>query len=284
MLPCEGAVSQPTSDEKRAAFAATIAPDDERIQRAFARVPREAFLPPGPWQAVRFQPTGFATQTTSDPYVDVPIVLIAEKQLTNGQPSAHAKWIGAAAPKDGERVIHIGAGAGFYTAILAELVGSTGRVIAYEIEPDLVAAARKNLAPWSWVEVRDSGEIEGSADVIYVSAGATHVPRAWLDALAPGGRMVIPITAHVPNIPHGVGMMLRIEHRGDDAWPATVITRVGIYDASGARDANAEAQVLRAFVRTDVDALSVVRAAHPQTDACIVHVEGSCIQSGAIKR
>lgn len=270
----------------RAAFAAAIAPHAPRIRDAFARVPREAFLPPGPWQIVRLGERTIAIEPSADAApervdVDAPIMLVADKQLTNGQPSAHATWLAAADPRIGDRVIHVGAGAGYYTAILAELVGPSGRVVAHEIEPALVAAARANLAAWPWATVEAGSAIAGPADVIYVNAGATHVPPTWLDALAPGGRMLIPITAHVPaiaSVGHGFGFMLRLERGDGERWPATIVSPVGIYDAAGVRKADAEAQVLRALGRGALGRLVVARDGHPRGDGCVVHVAGSCVQ------
>ena len=98
---------------------------------------------------------------------------------------------------EGETIVQIGAGAGYYTAILATLVGRQGRVIAYEIEPDIAERAAANLARYPQVEVRARSGVDDlpAADAIYVNAAATHPLRAWLDALKPGGRLVFPLQA-----------------------------------------------------------------------------------------
>src|ERR1700738_1748604 len=62
------------------------------------------------------------------------------------QPSLHAALIAAPAPQPGEHVLHIGVGVGYYTAILAELVGATGRVTAIEYDAELAARATANFA------------------------------------------------------------------------------------------------------------------------------------------
>ena len=69
-----------------------------------------------------------------------------ERGVNNGSPSLHAGWLHALSLRDGERVAHVGAGTGYYTAILAELVGRKGRVLAIEFDPALTEAARANLA------------------------------------------------------------------------------------------------------------------------------------------
>jgi protein-L-isoaspartate(D-aspartate) O-methyltransferase len=102
---------------------------------------------------------------------------LPKRNLNNGQPSLHAALIAAAAPQPGEHVLHIGVGVGYYTAILAELVGATGRVTAIEYDAELAARATANLAPTPHVGVvhGDGTRIAFEpADVIYVNAGATR--------------------------------------------------------------------------------------------------------------
>ena len=79
-------------------------------------------------------------------YTDDVIGILPERNLNNGQPSLHAALIAAAAPQPGEHVVHIGAGVGYYTAILAELVGIAGRVTAIEFDAELAVRARANFA------------------------------------------------------------------------------------------------------------------------------------------
>jgi hypothetical protein len=113
---------------------------------AFANVPREAFVGPGPWlisdgEGYRLTPDADASQL----YANVLVALDGERELNNGRPGTHAPWLEALAPLPGEHVVHVGAGAGYYTAILAALVGLSGRVTAIEIEPALIAQLRRNV-------------------------------------------------------------------------------------------------------------------------------------------
>lgn len=177
-------------------MAAASRSPDPRLERAFETVPREAFLPPGPWRIVA---NGrFINTPSADPaylYQDVLVTLDAAKSINNGEPSLHAAWLGAIAPQSGEAVTQIGAGMGYYTAILAMLVLPDGTVTAFEIEERLADSARRNLAPFEGVTV-----IQGDAtkmglpasDVIYVCAGVAAPPADWLAALKPGGRMIFP--------------------------------------------------------------------------------------------
>lgn len=256
---------------------------------AFATVPRERFLGPGPW-SVGATPSSYEQTPDSSVehiYRDVVVAIDPAKQLNNGQPSAHAKWILAAAPRAGDSVLHIGCGTGYYTAIFAEMVGRAGRVVAYDVEADLVARATANLAPWPYARafVGDASNPSGNYDVIYVNAGATHARREWLDSLRSGGRLVIPLTMHTPQFPqHGVGMVVAIEHVGE-RWPLRVVSPVGIYDCVGARDPEAESQIgrlmarARAGERMVTSGLVIVREPHERTAACQLHVDGFCISA-----
>ena len=167
---------------------------DPQVEAAFAAVAREDFLGPGPWHIVRWG-GGYRATPDADPiylYTDDVIGILPKRNLNNGQPSLHAALIAAAAPQPGEHVLHIGVGVGYYTAILAELVGATGRVTAIEYDAELAARATANLAQTPHVRVvhGDGTRIAFEpADVIYVNAGATRPADAWLDRLKEGGRL-----------------------------------------------------------------------------------------------
>lgn len=167
-----------------------------RVEEAFAFVPREAFLTPPPWTI--FAPGGLFTSETSDPaelYQDVLVVLDRERGINNGQPSLHAAWLAALDPKPGEVAVHVGAGTGYYTALLAALVGPGGEVHAYEIEAHLAAIARRNLAALPAVTVHAASGVGAAlppSDVVYVNASASAPDVAWLKGLKPGGRLIFP--------------------------------------------------------------------------------------------
>src|SRR6202035_5242368 len=140
---------------------------------------REDFLGAGPWFVLRaFR--DYVTTPEPDPvylYTNDIVGIVPEPRLNNGPPSLHAHLIHQASPALGEHVVHIGAGTGYYTAILAHLVGPPGQVTGIEYDSELAARAKVNLAPRPNVEV-----IEGDgalvsfdqADVIYVNAGCTR--------------------------------------------------------------------------------------------------------------
>jgi protein-L-isoaspartate(D-aspartate) O-methyltransferase len=242
---------------KRVMFAAGAS--DRRVEAAFAAVPREAFLEPGPWQIVRWSfvsnSRGYLDTPSADPvyiYDDVIVALLPERNLNNGQPSLHAWLIASAAPTAGEHVVHIGVGFGYYTAILAHLVGSHGRVTAIEYDAELAARSARNLAAWPPANVvtGDGTKVDFSpADVIYVNAGATHPLPHWLDRLAEGGRLIVPLTeAGFPMGDARRGAVFRIERHGDD-YAARRISPVAIFPCGGGRDSDAEAALGAAFAK-----------------------------------
>ena len=191
---------------------------DPRLERIFELVPREAFLPRGPWK-IMVADTYFETPSADPAYLyqNALVALDADKGINNGEPFLHAAWIGAVAPQPGETVVHIGAGSGYYTAILSMLVLPNGRVNAFEIEADLAAAARHNLEPFESVSVTSGDAVSlplPQADLIYVNAGVVAPPLHWLRALRPGGRMIFPwrpsktvgIAALVTRTPSGLDL------------------------------------------------------------------------------
>lgn len=221
-----------------------------RIEEAFATVARESYVGPGPWKI--FTRQGYIDTPSADPvflYQDVLVGLAAERTINNGEPSLHARCLAVAAPARGERVVHVGAGVGYYTAILATLVGAAGRVTAYEIEPDLAATAIRNLDALANVEVLARSAIGTplpEADVIYVNAGATHPPSEWLDALRPGGRLIMPLTASARS-----GMMILITALGDQRFAAQAVCHAGFIPCIGARDDGAAHALAQALARGD---------------------------------
>jgi protein-L-isoaspartate(D-aspartate) O-methyltransferase len=121
---------------------------DSRIQQAFATVPRELFLGPGPWKIGREDGTYLETPD-HDPahvYTDSVISIVPERGLNNGQPSFHVRLMAHAAPRSGEHAVHVGAGVGYYSALLAEPVGPAGRVTAIEFDSELARCAKSNLS------------------------------------------------------------------------------------------------------------------------------------------
>jgi protein-L-isoaspartate(D-aspartate) O-methyltransferase len=237
---------------------AQVQVDDPRLEAAYATVRREDFLGPGPWVIPRWY-GGRVPTPSDDPvylYVDGVVQIIAERHLNNGQPSGHAKWIDSAAIREGDHVVHVGTGTGYYTAILAHLVGPSGRVTGIEIDAGLAARAKASLAALAHVHVvqGDGATVPfDAADVIYVNAGTTGPAEAWLDGLAEGGRLMLPLTSDkgfMSNDPPVAierrGAFFRIERRADE-YLAQWITPVAIIPCESCRDPESEAALAAAF-------------------------------------
>lgn len=143
---------------------------------------------------------GYLATPDADPawlYADVLVGIVPERDLNNGQPSAHPMWIAAAAPVMGEHMVHVGAGVGYYSAIMAHMVGSGGALTAVEFDRDLAARATSNLAHLPNAKaLQGDGSLTAfaPADVIYVNAGASRPAEAWLDGLKDRGRLILPLT------------------------------------------------------------------------------------------
>ena len=184
-------------------MAAASGTDDPRYERAFELVRREAFLGPGPWYAFGFAPVvgvgrGYVETPSADPvylYQNLLFALDVGKRINNGEPFLHAGWLGSVSPKPGEAVCHIGAGTGYYSAILSVLTLAGGAVHAFEIDENLAHKARRNLEPFENVSVTTGDATRlplPPSDLIYVNAGVVAPPPSWLRALRPRGRMIFP--------------------------------------------------------------------------------------------
>jgi len=105
----------------------------------------------------------------------------------------------------GDRVLDVGSGSGWTTALLAHLSGPTGEVLGVELEPDLVAFGAGNLArtdqPWASITTAEPGVLghpeHAPYDRILVSAMARELPGALVDQLATDGRLVIPVAGRM---------------------------------------------------------------------------------------
>ncbi|MGY4643947.1 protein-L-isoaspartate O-methyltransferase family protein [Cellulomonas sp. URHB0016] len=133
---------------------------------------------------------------------------------TSSQPSTVAAMLRLLEVPVGARVLDVGAGSGWTTALLGRLVGPTGRVLGIELDPELAAWGAQNVAacamPWAVVEEARPGvlgrPVEGGWDRILVSAAARRMPPELVDQLGDSGRLVIPV---------GSTMHL-VVRRGDD--------------------------------------------------------------------
>jgi protein-L-isoaspartate O-methyltransferase len=109
----------------------------------------------------------------------------------------------------------------------------------------------------------------------------THPLAAWLDALAPHGRMVLPLTAPMPmttaNI--GKGLLVLLTGEGDGEFVARTLSYIAIYSAVGLRDDALGAQLTASMLRGTAFT-RLTRRAHAYTDACFLHTADWCLRRG----
>ena len=275
-------VQAPTLEEARRSFAAELRVvanvSDPRVIEAFATVPRERFVGPGPWRILHMF-DGYWTTPDANPhwlYHNVLVALDESRGLNTGEPSLWAHHFARLGIRPGDRVLQVGTGSGYFTAILAELAGPRGHVLGLEIDEALTSAAIRNLEAWPQTSVRKVEGIvavEDKWDVIIAFAGATAPPAAWLDALADGGRALVPMTGS-----ERWGFMLRLDRRGAGIL-ASSAGRVGFFPGAGARDDGEAAALSRSIADGPGQRAlkSLRRDRHDADDTCWLHGNGWCL-------
>jgi protein-L-isoaspartate(D-aspartate) O-methyltransferase len=260
----------------------------------FATVPRERFLRPGPWTMLAennfMAGTGVPTRLTPDAdparvYHNIGVAIDPSRQLFNGQPGTLGLWIDALDLAPGGRVLHIGCGLGYYTAVMAHCVGPTGHVVAFEVDEGLATEARANLSPYPWAEARcgdASQPLKDSFDAILVNAGMTHPLDSWLDALAPGARMVLPLTGTMPAMGSsiGKGLVVLLTRQNADDFAARVITVVAIYSAIELRDPDMNESLGKAMMGGPARWQAIKRLrrdVHEAAASCWLHGRTFCL-------
>jgi protein-L-isoaspartate(D-aspartate) O-methyltransferase len=255
---------------------------------AFARVPRERYLGAPPWKfssgtSVK-QSSYRTTSSACDVYHDVFVALKSETSLNNGQPSIIARLIAALKLSPGKRVFHCGCGTGYYTAIMAEVVGSSGSVVAAEIDSTLAENAVTNLMSYDHVKVlnRDGADFDPvRCDAIFINAGVTHPHPAWLDCLSEGGVLVLPLSVG-RQLCVNDAMVLGITRRHNQ-FAAEILSIITIYSSPSMRDPVLQSMLNDSFESHAMLRLKSVRKDdHDKTDTCIVHAPGFCLSAETV--
>jgi len=133
-------------------------------------------------------------------YADVDEPLPIGHGQTISQPYTVAFMLELLEPKEGQRILDVGSGSGWTTALLAQIIGKTGRVYGVELIPELVTFGKNNLKKYHFphASIEQAGNIfglpkKGPFDRILVSAASASLPQELVNQLAVGGIMVIPI-------------------------------------------------------------------------------------------
>ena len=225
-----------------------------------------------------------STHEPRDVYHNVVIALDAAADINNGQPTALAQWINALDLRPGDRAYHLGCGVGYYTAIIAEMVGAQGSVLGCEVRNELALRACENLQDYPNVTVHagDGAVFDpGECDAMLINAGVTLPSPLWLERLREGGRLVVPLTMATGGT-LGTGIMAKIVRRGN-GFSAEIVTWLAIYSCTGLRDAELEPLIKKTITTGAIMKLQSVRVdEHEQCDACLLHGKGVCLSSTAL--
>ncbi|MHA7861932.1 protein-L-isoaspartate O-methyltransferase family protein [Tessaracoccus sp. Y36] len=158
-----------------------------KLDDAFDVVARADFLPP-----------------KVKPFADLDRALAIGHDATNSQPWTVRYMLEHLDPQPGDKVLDVGSGSGWTTALLAYLVGESGSVVGVDIVPELVQMGRlhmDNRFPWARFEEAEEGVLgwpeSAPYDRILVSADGGSVPEDLEAQLAPGGRMVLPASQRI---------------------------------------------------------------------------------------
>lgn len=204
-----------------------------RLLEALAAIPREDFLAKGPWRIKSEVARSYRLTPDADPvhlYDNVLVAIDARRKLDTGLPSLWAHFIDLLDVGEKDRVVQIGCGLGYFSAVLSKIVGPRGRVHAIECDGRLAARAANYLRPYRNVEVVHGDgceEIGERADVIIVHAGFPHPHPLWLQSLRPRGRLLAPLTQRDRE-----GAALKITRKGR-AFEAEAVQQIRIFPGQG---------------------------------------------------
>ncbi len=163
----------------------------DRIIDAFEKIKRKDFVPNGMGGSAELDtalPIGYG-QTISQPLVVAFMLELLE-------------------PEPGDKILDIGSGSGWTTALLAEIVGENGKVVAMEIIPELKEFGEKNTAKYNFVKKGQAEFICADATkgykkeapfnkILASAASQKEIPQQWKKQLKTGGRIVTPISSSI---------------------------------------------------------------------------------------
>ncbi len=187
-------------------------------------------------------------------------------------------------PQRGQRAYHVGCGTGYFTAVLATLVGERGSVVGVDVDEALADRANDVLAdtPNASILTTDGTAFAPTAfDLGLVSTGVSAIPEPWLDRLScHNGRIVIPLAVPLPGRGPSFlskGVVFLIE-RSDGRYAARMIGVVVIFTAAGATSEAAERRLMKSLMSGDPHGVrSLRRDHHAPDDTCWLHDDAYCL-------
>ncbi|GAA5072773.1 protein-L-isoaspartate(D-aspartate) O-methyltransferase [Thermocatellispora tengchongensis] len=196
----------------------------EPVAAAMRAVPRHLFVPGTPVEPA---------------YADEPIVTKRDADgvpiSSSSQPTIMALMLEQLGVRPGDRVLEIGAGTGYNCALLAHLAGPSGTVVGVDIDDDVVEAARRHLAAAGRTDVvvaRADGAQgypdQAPYDRIIATVGVWDLAPAWLEQLAPGGRIVVPLDLR------GTQRSVAFERTAEGHWTSVSVVPCGFMRMRGA--------------------------------------------------
>lgn len=161
----------------------------QAVEAAIRQVPRHLFIPGVP-----------ADRAYADEAVYIKHDRDGTRLSAASRPAVVAAMLEQLAARPGERILEIGAGTGYNAALLAAIVGDSGRITTIDVDADIVTRAREHLAAAGTGNVTvitgdgALGHPPGAPyDRVVATAEAFEIPDQWLSQLAPGGRIVVPL-------------------------------------------------------------------------------------------
>ena len=261
---------------------------------AYAHVPREKFMGPPPWQiasqdtiAMAFMGLAgmayLATENPLDLYHNVLVALDPSAISTTGN---RARWRAGSTNWNSHQATASTtwvAVSGITPAIMAEMVGRSGQVIASEVDPALAVRAQENLTGYANVSVHagDGAAFDpGPSDAIFINAGVTHPHSLWLERLSARGRLVLPLTATKDSTNlAGTGIVAKIT-RQENGFACRPVTGVGIFSCTSGRDPEMSAALVRAWASRALLKLKSVRIdPHQQDETASAHRPDVCLST-----
>ena len=256
----------------------------EAVVRAFASVPRERFLGPGPWRVRDAgRRGGYRTTPDADPrhvYHNVLVALDEARSINNGSPSLWAVVLDRLDIAASESVLHLGCGTGYYSAILAELVGVDGHVDRrgagpgaggngharrWRMWPQVVAVQADGAAFASGPQRRHRGQRRGDASIAGLAGGAAARRPA-----------AMPLTTRQRG-----GFMLKRDARAAarrQAGCGIAVPRLGLSHSPAARDAALGNGIGGGAAPARADVVRSLRLdPHVPDGSCWLHGDGFCL-------